>query len=211
MPAPEDAFPEHLEDAIRAFLDNGWEAGAKALEPIRYEREEMAKRPSLPRPLQGKVLRRDNFHCRYCNGRVIPPGIMELVGELYPDYFPFHPNWKAGETHPAFLSRSATVDHLNPGSRGGSWSDPDNLVTACWPCNSRKADFSLDQLGWDLRPIDEADNWDGLTCYYRRLWEAAGEPKPTLHRPWMHALGCFEDTRVEAVGLLAEDARRRSK
>lgn len=114
---------------------------------------------------------------------------MELLGDVYPDDFPFHPHWRGGQTHPAVLARSPVVDHLDPGSAGGSWLDPDNLVTACWPCNARKADFTLEQLGWELLPVAQTD-WAGLTRYYPALWRHAGSPKPALHQDWMRALGC---------------------
>jgi hypothetical protein len=42
---------------------------------------------------------------------------MELIGGLYPELFPFHRNWKGGETHPAIFSRSPVVDHVVPGFR----------------------------------------------------------------------------------------------
>ena len=44
---------------------------------------------------------------------------------------------------------AATVDHVIPKSRGGdsSW---ENLVACCGPCNVRKGDKTLEQLGWVL-------------------------------------------------------------
>ncbi|WP_150462034.1 HNH endonuclease [Nesterenkonia ebinurensis] len=45
--------------------------------------------------------------------------------------------------------QAATVDHVIPKSRGGdsSWG---NLVACCGPCNVRKGDKTLEQLGWKL-------------------------------------------------------------
>lgn len=47
-------------------------------------------------------------------------------------------------------SKADTVDHVIPRSRGGehSW---ENCVAACAPCNHRKADRLLAELGWSLR------------------------------------------------------------
>jgi hypothetical protein len=73
------------------------------------------------------IFHRDHFDCRYCGGRTILTPVMELLGELYADIFPFHPN---------------TTDQ----------------------------------------------GWDGLTCYYRALWERAGRPKPRFHEAWLAAL-----------------------
>jgi 5-methylcytosine-specific restriction endonuclease McrA len=46
--------------------------------------------------------------------------------------------------------RADTIDHVVPRSRGGahSW---ENCVACCHRCNSRKADHTLDELGWELR------------------------------------------------------------
>lgn len=47
-------------------------------------------------------------------------------------------------------AKADTVDHVVPRSRGGdhSW---ENCVAACAPCNHRKADHLLADLGWTLR------------------------------------------------------------
>lgn len=46
--------------------------------------------------------------------------------------------------------RAETIDHVIPRSRGGthSW---ENCVACCAPCNHRKADKMLSELGWTLR------------------------------------------------------------
>lgn len=46
--------------------------------------------------------------------------------------------------------RATTIDHVIPRSRGGPhcW---ENCVASCAPCNQRKADKLLSELGWDLR------------------------------------------------------------
>ncbi len=45
--------------------------------------------------------------------------------------------------------KAETIDHVIPRSRGGAhvW---ENVVAACKPCNHRKADKFLDELGWEL-------------------------------------------------------------
>lgn len=56
----------------------------------------------------------------------------------------------------AYCSRPAdTVDHVIPRSRGGdsSW---ENLVACCGPCNLRKGDRTLGELGWSLRVTPRA-------------------------------------------------------
>jgi len=110
---------------------------------------------------------------------------MELLGSIYPTIFPFDPYWSAGRTHPAILSRSGVVDHITPAAWGGS-KEETNLVAACNPCNSIKADFALEQLGWEVQQVPSS-KWDGLTGSYAELWKVAGKPKPRYHRQWMYA------------------------
>lgn len=191
-PAADD-YPQVLKVAVDAVLREGVAAGEEVLSRIAYPPREIPRRPSLPRSVSARIYVRDRFHCRYCGRRVIPTVIMELLGSLYPDSFPFHPAWKGGLTHPAILSRSPVVDHVIPGSSGGDWSDEANLVTACWPCNAAKADLSLEQIGWSMRPIPTTE-WNGLTSAYPALWRAAGEPKPRLHQSWLRA---FESARAQ--------------
>jgi HNH endonuclease len=158
------------------------------LEPIAYPPRDVEKRPQVPQAVRARTFVRDRFHCRYCQGWVIHEPIMRLLGAVFPDVFPWHPNWRGGLTHPAVISRSPLVDHVVPGSSGGAWLDPDNLVTACNPCNAIKADFTLAQLGWHIHdiPIDE---WDGLISFYQPLWEHAGRPDERYHQSWMRDLG----------------------
>jgi 5-methylcytosine-specific restriction endonuclease McrA len=42
-----------------------------------------------------------------------------------------------------------TLDHVMPESRGGA-TEPDNLVTACKPCNNQKADKTPEEAGMPL-------------------------------------------------------------
>lgn len=186
-PQPDD-YPEHIEATLRALVEGGPEAGAKALEPIAYPPRAFPPRRGLTREQMVRIFKRDAFTCRYCRGKTIMTPIMEILGTIYPESFPFQSaGWKAGVTHPAVISRSPAVDHVAPVVLGGT-NDDANLVTACTPCNTIKSDFTLEMLGWELQPIATSD-WDGLTRYYPRLWRIAGEPKAEYHLKWMRALG----------------------
>ena len=89
--------------------------------------------------------------------------------------------------HPAYLLVSTSLDHVDPGARGGSWLEDDNLVTACWPCNTGKADLRLEEVGWKLLDQHEVrSNWDGLSDATEALWERAG--RPDICRDWRRAL-----------------------
>jgi hypothetical protein len=184
-----DDFPAHIERAVDATLKAGVAAGRAALEPIARPPTPIGRRPGLSRAVRCAVFRRDRFVCRYCGGKTILTPVMELLAHLYPDIFPFESDaWRGGVTHPAFIARSPMVDHLVPGTSGGSWTSLDNLVTACNPCNSIKADFELEQLGWELLPIADVA-WDGLVARYPALWSAAGSPNEHRHQSWFKALG----------------------
>ena len=102
---------------------------------------------------------------------MIPSPIMALLGILYPQSFPFHPNWKGGATHPAINTRSPVIYPVYPGAWGGDWNADDNLVTARWPCNANKADSFLEQLGW---PRARRARRDGLVWAHRPLPSALG-------------------------------------
>lgn len=95
-----DDYPTVIEGAIRALLENGQDAGRRRLIAIAYPIQELPKRPSLGRALMARVYLRDSFICRYCGGRTILTAVMELLATIYPDIFPFHPNWKGGSLTP---------------------------------------------------------------------------------------------------------------
>src|SRR5207245_11215855 len=115
-----DHYPEQIGDAIQALLGpGGCSAGREKLTLIAYPVRDVAKRPALTRAVAGRIFQRDHFTCRYCGGRTILTSVMELVATIYPDIFPFHPNWTGGLTHPAILTRTAVVDRVHPGARRG--------------------------------------------------------------------------------------------
>jgi 5-methylcytosine-specific restriction endonuclease McrA len=179
-----DDYPEHLERAVTALVAGDTRRANDAIHEIAAPRRLVAKRAEPSETVIAGVYRRDRFCCRYCGCRVIPTQVMRLVASLFPDDFPYHTNWKGGETHPAFTSRSATLDHIFPWARGGT-NDVGNLACACWVCNQVKGELTLDQIGWELRPIDEHETWDGLTGNYPKLWELAHKPSVGDHVLWM--------------------------
>lgn len=107
---------------------------------------------------------RDNYHCRYCNSKVIPKSVFRklqcLVGE---DALPLRGTNRGRSGY--YLMFCATLDHVYPHSLGGR-TDESNLVTCCWSCNYGKADYTLPQLGlhdpFSRAPMVDK-SWDGLT------------------------------------------------
>jgi 5-methylcytosine-specific restriction endonuclease McrA len=83
-------------------------------------------------------------------------------------------------THGAVLCYSAVADHVAPRSRGGR-TDPENLVTACYPCNFGKADYAVEQLALRDPRARPAPEWDSLERFVPAL-EARARAIPSLGR-----------------------------
>jgi len=186
--APDDPYPDALARTINAHINGDLAAAAAELTKIRFVPPERKPQRWPTIPTIAKIHAHDRYHCRYCGERVVLTAVMRLVSRLYPELFPYHRNWKADSTHPAFVSRSATLDHIEPIADGGDPVDPANLATACWNCNRRKGDLRLDELGWTL--VEPSDpHWRGLTDLFHPLWQAAGSPPLSDDdRTWMRAV-----------------------
>ncbi len=127
------------------------------------------KRDNIPQSKQIEVFSRDNFTCRYCGKRTVFNGTLRAISIMLPDDFPYHPHWKWNNTHPAFWELTASCDHLIPVARGGT-NNIDNLVTACYKCNSIKTNWTLEELRWELyKPANT--NWDGLVGIFLQIME----------------------------------------
>jgi hypothetical protein len=112
-----------------------------------------------------RVFRRDGFLDRYSGQRLVFPGILRLLSRLLPQEFPFHPNWKMAETHPAYWELFPTIDHVLPVSRGGPDSD-ENWITTSMLRNAAKSNWTLEELGWSPCPAGSLADWDGLTTLF---------------------------------------------
>ncbi len=136
-----------------------------------------AEYPFVPATPQGRrstellslrVFMRDGFVDRYSGQRLVFPGVFRLLSQLLPQEFPFHPNWKMAETHPAYWELFPTIDHVLPVARGGADSDT-NWVTTSMLRNAAKANWTLEELGWHLRPPSSLTEWDGLARSFLRF------------------------------------------
>ena len=113
--------------------------------PITAIPPEQRDRPYPSKSLEREIYDRDLGRCLYCGVEVIlvddQKRLWALVGD---DLFAM------GRTNltrsGAMIATRATADHVVPRSQGGK-TTPDNLVTACWPCQFGKAEFSPSQLG----------------------------------------------------------------
>jgi hypothetical protein len=112
-----------------------------------------------------QVFLRDGFIDRYSGQRLVFPGVLRLLSKLLPQEFPFHPNWKMTETHPAYWELFPTIDHVTPIVRGGS-DNESNWVTTTMLRNSAKANWTLEELGWSLMAPGSLADWDGLIRFF---------------------------------------------
>ncbi len=127
------------------------------------------KRNNIPPSEQIKVFLRDNFTCRYCGKRTIFTQTLRVISIKLPKTFPYHPNWKWNNIHPAYWELASSCDHLTPVARGGN-NNHDNLVTACYKCNSIKTNWTLEELGWKLHEPSNI-KWDGLVKVFIQIYE----------------------------------------
>ena len=134
-----------------------------------------------------RIFIRDGFIDRYSGQRLVFPPVMRVISMALPDAFPYHSNWKASATHPAYYELTATVDHLVPAARGGS-DESSNLMTTSMARNSAKLDWSLEHLGWSLHPPGAFRDWDGLVGWFIDYTDAHPEPLTNSSiRSWRRA------------------------
>jgi hypothetical protein len=112
-----------------------------------------------------KAFVRDGFIDRYAGNRLLFPPVLRVLSFALPTLFPYHPNWKTDETHPAYWEVSATLDHVIPVSRGGA-DDESNWVTTSMARNGAKMNWTLEELGWQLRPAGAIGEWDGMMKWF---------------------------------------------
>ncbi len=163
---PREGYPRHLARVLAALETDRPDAAAAVLGPLAYQPEPDPPHRSVPRSLAFEVFERDRWTCRYCGRETVFIPVMALLGRLFPQLFPYHPdwNWKASLTHPAVPACGAVIDDARPGYRSAPSRNAESLVTACWPCQARKANFTRDGLTWSILPVPATD-WDGLTRY----------------------------------------------
>jgi hypothetical protein len=141
---------------------------------------------SLPIPLQCWVFFRDQFVCRYCEKRCVLPPVLRLLSHFLGDDFRYHPHGRMTECHVAFWRDIASCDHMVPVARGGN-STAQNLVTACYMCNSIKQNWLLEELRWNIKPITTIA-WDGLSGSLQCLLQVSAIPVTPYYRNWLRAV-----------------------
>lgn len=108
---------------------------------------------------------RDGFIDRYSGKRLVFPGVLKVISNLFPEDFPYHKNWKMSECHIAYWELVPTIDHIVPIARGGS-NDESNWICTSFLRNSAKSNFTLEELGWKILPAGDYREWDGLLLWF---------------------------------------------
>ena len=96
---------------------------------------------------------------------MIFPPVLNLISELLPRVFPTHSNWKMSETHMAYWELSAMIDHVVPIARGGK-DDESNWVTSSPLSNSQKANWTIEEMNWELKSPGIIEEWDGMLNWF---------------------------------------------
>lgn len=158
---------EIIKNICDAFAD-GDLSGAS-----RIARDEIPFEPIVPQERSCtdaqavKLFVRDGFIDRYSGERLVFPGVLRLISILLPAEFPYHPNWKMTDCHGLYWELSPTVDHVVPVSRGGA-DEQSNWVCTSMLRNAAKANWTLQELGWEVLPPGDYGEWDGMLGWFMR-------------------------------------------
>jgi hypothetical protein len=125
--------------------------------------EKIERRYSIPQMIA--TFARDGFICRYSGMRLVCGAALRLISKRIPDQFPFHRNGRFNACHMAYWDLLPTIDHIHPVSRGGA-DEGHNWATTSMVRNAAKANFTLDELGWELCPPGDINAWDGLLGWF---------------------------------------------
>lgn len=143
-----------------------------------------------------KVFMRDGFIDRYSGQRLVFPAALRMLSGILGTDFPIHKNWKMGETHFAYWELFPTIDHIWPVARGGVDAE-DNWATTSMLRNGAKAHWTLQELGWSLQPGGKLEDWDGLTSWALRQFNAGRFMDDDYIVRWCRAAkACQGETRM---------------
>jgi len=183
-----DGKVDAIVDACRA-LAHGASKDAVAIIQTHYPFQAVTKASRKYTATQmAQVFARDGFIDRYTGVRLVFPGVLRLISLAMPDEFPFHPHGKMDLCHLAFWELFPTIDHVIPVARGGA-DDESNWVTTSGLSNARKANWTIEELGWALHAPGRIDDWDGLVGWFIGYWTAHPEAvaKNAYLRRWWRA------------------------
>ena len=147
----------------------------------------MAREP-IAKGLQLKVMYRDRWHCRYCGEAVFFSPTLKLLDKLAPGHGYYDRHGKRGRMLGLLADRCAACDHVVPVASGGP-TTPENLLAACFACNTRKSSQSPSEWKTVEPKGEPPSGWDGLAGLYSTLegadpaWVGIIETVCASHRP----------------------------
>lgn len=150
----------------------------------------------------------DGFIDRYTGEKLLNPGILKLLSHYFPEEFPYHPHWKMSETHIAYWELIPTLDHLYPIAKGGH-DDPRNWVTTSMKNNSKKSNYTIDEIHWNLYPKGNIAEWDGLSRIFIALvTNDESLLNDTYIRNWYNvSLRAFKQLGIELLFFVSKDVK----
>ena len=120
------------------------------------------KKRMPPVSVELSIFERDRWRCRFCGVPVVAKKAIRLMNQRFPEAVRWR-NSSKHDMHAGLRALCSSLDHLLPHSRGGT-NEPDNLVSACGPCQFGRNQWTLEEVGFtDPRgrpPV--VDRWDGL-------------------------------------------------
>ena len=112
-----------------------------------------------------RIFLRDGFIDRYSGQRLVFPPVLRILSKEFPREFPYQAHWKMSECHVAYWQLAPTIDHIVPVTRGGL-DEESNWVSTSQLRNNAKANWLLEELGWNLAPPGDLGEWDGLFAWF---------------------------------------------
>lgn len=107
---------------------------------------------------------RDGFIDRYDGNRLVFIGTLRLLSEIFPNEFPYQPNWRTDACHRWYWDLAPTLDHVVAITHGGAGKD--NWITTSMVNNLKKSNIPLEILGWKILPPGNFNEWDGLIHWF---------------------------------------------
>ena len=162
----EETDKSHVIKEVCKALQHGEQTRAAAIVRTSYPFEPSVSTTRTYTPQQFlRVCLDSGFIDRYCGQRLVFTPVLRILSRLLPSEFPYHPNWKLSACHSAYWHLAPTIDHVIPVARGGK-DDETNWVCTSQLWNSRKAHWTLEELGWKLWPAGDWHQWDGLVGWF---------------------------------------------
>ncbi len=152
-----------------------------------FEPVEKSTRKYTPRQMT-QVFNRDGFIDRYRGTRLVYPPALRLISMALPERFPYHKNGKMTVGHFAYWELFPSIDHIVPVAHGGK-DEEANWVCCSMLTNQIKANWTLEELEWELKPPGDLTKWDGLLNWFiaQMRDESVRLAAPKYCRDWLSA------------------------